>query len=549
METKIAPMFRIAFLAAVALFLLAGFAPLAQAQEGEEVVRSFTFNFYFSYGRSYGECYGNCMASCQSACYSSAGGSRVISCSCGGPCGSGCGGAFAGCAGQIICQKPVAPQYSPAETGTTETEDGLPVFPSAEGGVPIGGQGVTPGETEEQQQVRAQQETRQYLADWEQYCASAGNCQSCANRDRCIWTGAGCTSCRSTTCRFVCPNGQRVETQQPPTPSQAREQAVQAPQTTPLPSNLILPGTTPVPTFEPTPAPPEPTPVPKPALNCRTFETCQACTSATPAQEGNCAWSEFTNLCISISEMAQLDQFDIKTGWTADREACARVQKEQDEEDCSDYGDCFTCTGVGGVKRKCQWSFENQACVKYAEGSDFKTAQKDGEYAVFPGMCQNHNCSKYSECEACAQNSRCAWSAEQNSCNQYNGVSSGIINSRWCPKKENLAKLPKMCPYGCECDEQYNLIECENKGVDPEKIISPRRAALTAWSQSGMEKVETILLVGEEGDAAYSYYISGKRTGAFLGLWPVDMNYIATVNATTGKVESIEKPWWNVLTT
>ncbi len=529
-----------AMLALQTLFMLVIESPFAQAEDGEQKITQFTFNFYYSYGRSQGECFGNCMSSCQSACYAT-GGPKVISCSCGGACAA-CSGVFAGCGGQIICQKSLPPQYSPAETGTTATEDALPMI-SGEGGVPLGGAGITPGETEEQIQAQQQEAAAQYFNQWEQYCASAPNCDSCIYRDRCIWTGAGCTSCQAPTCRFSCPNGKRAETQQPPTLEKAREaaQTQEPPQPTP-----IQPGATPAPTFEPTPVPPEPTPTPTPPVNCRVYKTCEACSSATPATEGNCAWSEFTNLCVSIAEMAQMDQFDLKTGWISDKDSCKK--EKEPETDCFKLYDCFSCTGVGGVKRQCQWSDRAGRCVKYEEGSSFKTAQKEGDYIVFPGLCQKHDCADYSECEECAQNSRCAWSPQQGTCLQYQGISSGIIYPAWCQKNEK-AKLPDTCPALCKCDEQGAITECTYpSAAKPENIVSSKNAALNAWAASGMEELKTVSLY-QEKDNEFAYVVRGTRTGVLFALLPVPIDYEVIVNATTGKIEKVNKPWWEILTT
>jgi len=240
--------------------------------------------------------------------------------------------------------------------------------------------------------------------------------------------------------------------------------------------------------------------------------------------------------------MAQSGAFDVKTGWTVDAASCKRAEAAAA---CSSYQDCFTCTGIAGVKRACQWSVAGDKCVKYAGDSDFVTPQnKAGTVIAFPGFCPSHNCSQYTDCEACARNSRCAWDAEGGECFEYTGSAGGMVYPRWCPVAK-APQLPEFCPGDCSCDDSGKVQNCTGRQLGNASMVSARSAVLSAWAGTPIQQV-TSVDVAQDG-AKTSFVVRGKRTGYVLALVPVYVDVAATVDGSTGEITRVDQPWWAFL--
>jgi hypothetical protein len=70
----------------------------------------------------------------------------------------------------------------------------------------------------------------------------------------------------------------------------------------------------------------------------------------------------------------------------------------------------------------------------------------------------------------------------------------------------------------------------------------PDEAAGTASSEVG--SVKEIKLTADKKPA---YEITGQRDGLLLGFIPVKLDILVVVSADTGRLESVQKPWWSFL--
>jgi hypothetical protein len=82
-----------------------------------------------------------------------------------------------------------------------------------------------------------------------------------------------------------------------------------------------------------------------------------------------------------------------------------------------------------------------------------------------------------------------------------------------------------------------------SSGTDKEIKVMPEEAIAIL----GMNSVQSTELKDESEKAVYS--ISGTKQEKILLVFPVNMNIKAKVNAQTGEIISLEKPWWSFLAT
>jgi len=85
-------------------------------------------------------------------------------------------------------------------------------------------------------------------------------------------------------------------------------------------------------------------------------------------------------------------------------------------------------------------------------------------------------------------------------------------------------------------------------GKDTRTIILPDTASDRAKERLG-ELGFTIELkdVGKEGSPELVYELEGEKQGRFLGIFKVKAKVFALVDAETGEVKKVKKPWWGFL--
>lgn len=83
----------------------------------------------------------------------------------------------------------------------------------------------------------------------------------------------------------------------------------------------------------------------------------------------------------------------------------------------------------------------------------------------------------------------------------------------------------------------------EVDGRDLEIILLPNDASNNV--DSSMDSIDKIELKVEDGKAIYD--ISGMKDGSLFGIISISVNINAKVNAESGELYSLQKPWWGVL--
>jgi hypothetical protein len=87
----------------------------------------------------------------------------------------------------------------------------------------------------------------------------------------------------------------------------------------------------------------------------------------------------------------------------------------------------------------------------------------------------------------------------------------------------------------------YLVTEKVRKGVH----VLPENASETAKLRANFHLVKAIELVEEDG--AVLYRLQGRQIGKILGLFPTEVEVGSDVDAETGEVKSISRPWWSFL--
>jgi hypothetical protein len=100
-------------------------------------------------------------------------------------------------------------------------------------------------------------------------------------------------------------------------------------------------------------------------------------------------------------------------------------------------------------------------------------------------------------------------------------------------------------------DGQTKLSTKLSNGQNAEIKVMPDKASETALSRLRLKNcVEAdgcsieLKEVGEGDGAKLAYEVKTQRRSKFLGLFSAEMNVSAQVNAETGEVMNVNKPWW-----
>ena len=128
-------------------------------------------------------------------------------------------------------------------------------------------------------------------------------------------------------------------------------------------------------------------------------------------------------------------------------------------------------------------------------------------------------------------------------------------------KLETTKDCPKMSPAKCDngkiislgkdkngCEKLPMCVKKLSNGKENDIKILPDSASLKAIEKLGDLGWNIVLkAVGEKNNEKYVYNLNGEKQVKILGLFKENMNITAEVNAETGEVNNIKKPWWSFL--
>ena len=399
------------------------------------------------------------------------------------------------------------------------------------GGTSTGGTGITdepkdcPAAPDGHPQARDATGACYDIYFWEDYCGRAAGCNACQNSSAysCIWNGAGCVPCKGGNCSYGCYDGG---------------------------GNIPGGGGTtdggPVNGGDDTGQTP-----PISTVDCSPYS--QSCEECTNSGEAECAWSTIFNDCISYNNKELFNAAGFKARIVSESLDCPVPSTIS--VDCSSYSDCFTCTGEAGVKRECQWTNSENKCIDFNPEGNF---DYEGNDVWLPLLCQTGDCSIYSDCGSCTNNAACAWSAA-GSCVAYKeAYQEDLLYPDQCVPSTGTDDTDtgtgdtdtgtgttafSMCPNGCVCDNQDEILECGGKSYVDAGLVPIQEAVEKAEADGAMMYSTT--LKEESGKTIYEFH--GFRKGKLLGLFDFDYDLKTFVDAETGTIEKTEEPWWSFL--
>lgn len=118
----------------------------------------------------------------------------------------------------------------------------------------------------------------------------------------------------------------------------------------------------------------------------------------------------------------------------------------------------------------------------------------------------------------------------------------------WLPILMDIVReKPTVCPKDCKCDEQNNVIYCGGAGQTTEKgvLITIEAASQKAVEQVKLSSVQETKQ--KEVDGKPVYEVVGTASRRLFFFIPVSFSVKTVVDAKTGDIEKIEKPWWSFL--
>ncbi len=417
-----------------------------------------------------------------------------------------------------------------------------------------------------------------YDVNWkEDYCGRGRSCNlnsPCTALQGCLWNGAACVPCNAPACVYSCPatpgalggagggaqggaGNANAQQQQAPAQTIVRQTQIPAPVSQPPIATPASGQATTRPTAQPTL-------IPTPPFQCGVYASCGSCVKAPKGTDGNaqCGWSEFVSACLDGGAWKTVNATGLKAGWIEEEKNCPK--EEGKNRYCFEYADCFSCAGYAGVKRHCQWSVKEGACLPYNPLGKFRTGTApQGNDVILPALCPSHDCAQYSDCFACQENAACLWNFNGNKCAGFKGQNEGetlYLMVGNCGTKTEAAgasptptPTPVACPKNCECNSQARVLKCGGTVVKDVGFVHANRASANAAAITGMDYVDGIVFnqpagaSGANGNANAVFVVNGHRSGTLLFLIPINVDYAATVNAQTGAVEKIDSPWWAFL--
>lgn len=103
------------------------------------------------------------------------------------------------------------------------------------------------------------------------------------------------------------------------------------------------------------------------------------------------------------------------------------------------------------------------------------------------------------------------------------------------------------CPKDCKCDEQNNVLYCNGAGQTTEKgvLMTVEVASQKALEAAKLDSIQEAKR--KEVDGKPVYEVTGIVKGRFLFVIPVSFSVKTVIDAKTGSIEKIERPWWSFL--
>ncbi|RMD66993.1 hypothetical protein D6817_02810 [Candidatus Pacearchaeota archaeon] len=101
------------------------------------------------------------------------------------------------------------------------------------------------------------------------------------------------------------------------------------------------------------------------------------------------------------------------------------------------------------------------------------------------------------------------------------------------------------CPKECTCDERTIPTQCYGRGVSEKGVSISTSDAIKKVKDNAVNEISNVEFKQEDGKP--SYEITGIKQGRLFFLIPVHIYVKTEIDAKTGKVENIEKPWWSFL--
>ncbi len=116
----------------------------------------------------------------------------------------------------------------------------------------------------------------------------------------------------------------------------------------------------------------------------------------------------------------------------------------------------------------------------------------------------------------------------------------------WLPIEPDIVRERTICTEECVCDSESNIIYCTGTGVgEIGVLITAEEAAQKATEELGIRSVEKI--EPEKIINNIFYEVTGVMEKRLLFIIPVSFQARVAVNAQTGDIEKVEKPWWSFL--
>jgi hypothetical protein len=197
---------------------------------------------------------------------------------------------------------------------------------------------------------------------------------------------------------------------------------------------------------------------------------------------------------------------------------------------------------------------------------------KNGDCKYLQVDCVTGTSPDFQGCDAnCNPNWTCTSTINEKECSQDSDCVTRFSHcscSAKCEKKPidpfNVIDCARVCspseidsaPISCKCENNRCIGQKINKtfqlsnGRNAEIKILPSIASQTAIEQLG-ELNFTVELkeVGSGYGARAAYKLTGNKEGKFLGIFKIMAKVSAQIDAETGNVISVNKPWWSFLAT
>jgi hypothetical protein len=226
---------------------------------------------------------------------------------------------------------------------------------------------------------------------------------------------------------------------------------------------------------------------------------------------GICLWDEQTNSCIGRTERNII---------SCEKDSDCRISNLKDNY-CfnSSYGEGSGTNLMPSSKKADYCTCENNLCVGHRNEC---TQDSDCEYAWFTGGCHTPEYVRKVLEDA-----------------RKNGT---LIGEDWSGRDKNLT---------CSCVNNKCVVQNQtfilSNGRKAEIKIMPETASARAKERLG--ELGFNVQLKEVGNNKVVYELTAEKEGRMLGLFKVKGKFSAQVDAETGNIISVKKPWWSFMAT